>query len=339
MSWLFRGFWTARRSSGQRVWHGQPSLMARLKTVLCCAFGCSKYDKHRTDCVRFHRFTRKEEFRRCSLGGCSATSIAARENGKVCRKNTNNGEWTIHERGKSAQMARNKRFPLTGCWGRRLESAWSCPKSLPTPSRTSKWMKMRPNSGKSTGAVVDLRVVVRRWVKFLHLLDIIKTTDTACLRSVATHSPLWHQIVLANCEAGGYKSKSGSPLFLSTELQLQLHLTSTVLYSASCCSFYGVTSLLCEAKNLGENRRQTTMKKCYSIQKSSFRQVEWYSNSLLERHGFKMLRFLEKFGKPPISNLLPANRCVIDVTNVCRGRIEAALPPTFTTHNAKTDVG
>ena len=62
-----------------------------LKTVFCCAFGCSKYDKHRKDGVSFHRFTSFEEFRRRLLGGCSATSIAARKNAKICRKNTNNG--------------------------------------------------------------------------------------------------------------------------------------------------------------------------------------------------------------------------------------------------------
>ena len=64
------------------------------------------------------------------------------------------------------------------------------------------------------------------------------------------------------------------------------------------------------------------------------RRVQWSYKSLLERRGLKMLRFLEKFGKPPFPNLL-VNRCVNDVTRVCRGRIEA-LPPTFTTHSSKT---
>ena len=48
------------------------------------------------------------------------------ETAKICRKNTNNGERTIHRRGKEAQVAKNKRFPLTSCWGRHLEGAWSC---------------------------------------------------------------------------------------------------------------------------------------------------------------------------------------------------------------------
>ena len=90
------------------------------------------------------------------------------EAAKICRKNTNNGEWTIHQRGKEAQVAKNKRFPLTCCWGRHLEGAWSCQKSLSTPSRTSNWRKMCANSGKSTATVVDLRAVVRCWVNFLH---------------------------------------------------------------------------------------------------------------------------------------------------------------------------
>ena len=38
----------------------------------------------------------------------------------------------------------------------------------------------------------------------------------------------------------------------------------------------------------------------------------------------------------PFPDLLPVNRCVNDVKRVCRGRIEAALPPTFTTHSSKT---
>ena len=64
-----------------------------------------------------------------------------------------------------------------------LEGAWSCQKSLSTPSRTSNWRKMCANSGKSTATVVDRRAVVRCWVNFLHALDIIKTTD-AILSSI-----------------------------------------------------------------------------------------------------------------------------------------------------------
>ena len=66
------------------------------------------------------------------------------------------------------------------------------------------------------------------------------------------------------------------------------------------------------------------------------RRVKWSYKSLLERRGLKMLRILEKFGKPPFPDLFPVNRCVNDVTRVCRGRIESALPPTFTTHSSKT---
>ena len=62
-----------------------------------------------------------------------------------------------------------------GDW--RLEGAWSCPKSLSTPSGTSNWRKMHVKSGKSTATVVDLRAVVRRWVNFLHALDILSNQN------------------------------------------------------------------------------------------------------------------------------------------------------------------
>ena len=45
--------------------------------------------------------------------------------------------------------------------------------------------------------------------------------------------------------------------------------STIVMYSASCRSFYGVASSLCEAKNWDQNRRQTRMKKCYSFQMPS----------------------------------------------------------------------
>ena len=176
------------------------------------------------------------------------------ETAKICRKNTNNGEWTIHRRGKEAQVAKNKRFPLTCCWGRHLEGAWSCPKSLSTPSRTSNWRKMHANSGKSTATVVDLRAVVRRWVNFLHALDIIKSTDAVLSshRSLAKHSPHWHQNVFPTGEAGGQKSKFGSLSFSPDWASAAAaSVSSTVWYSASCRSFYGVTALLCEAKKNG----------------------------------------------------------------------------------------
>ena len=71
------------------------------------------------------------------------------------------------------------------------------------------------------------------------------------------------------------------------------------------------------------------------LSEAIIRRVKWSYKSLLERCGLKMLRFFEKFGKPPFPDLLPVNRCVNDVKRVCRGRIEAALPPTFTTHSSE----
>ena len=72
------------------------------------------------------------------------------------------------------------------------------------------------------------------------------------------------------------------------------------------------------------------------LSEAIIRRVKWSYKSLLERCGLKMLRFFEKFGKLPFPDLLPVNRCVNDVKRVCHGRIEAALPPTFTTHSSKT---
>ena len=221
--------------------------------------------------------------------------------------------------------------------GRHLEGVWSCSKSLSTPSRTSNWRKMRANSGKSTAQVVDLRAVVRRWVNFLHALDIIKTTDAVlssiprealsaltpeCVphrRSRRTQVQVWIAFVSPDWASAAAASVS-----------------STVLYSASCRSFHGVTSLLCEARKMGTKSSPDDVEEVLQLSEAIIRRVKWSYKSLLERRGLKMLRFFEKFGKPPFPDLLPVNRCVNDVKRVCRGRIQAALPPTFTTHSSKT---
>ena len=191
---------------------------------------------------------------------------------KFVEKNTNNGERTIHRRGKDAQVAKNKSFPLTCCWGRHLYFAWSCPKSLSTPSRTSNWRKMRANSGKSTATVVDLRAVVRRWVNFLHALDIIKTTDTVLSSIDLSRSTL--RIDTRMCsplEKQADKSPSLDRFrFHRTELQLQLRL----FHPPYCTPLPVVASTewlhyFAKQKKWEQNRRQTTMKKCYSFQKPS----------------------------------------------------------------------
>ena len=48
-------------------------------------------------------------------------------NREMCRKDTNNGEWTIHRRRKEAQVEKNKRFPLTCCWVRQFRGRMSKP--------------------------------------------------------------------------------------------------------------------------------------------------------------------------------------------------------------------
>ena len=188
------------------------------------------------------------------------------ETAKICRKNTNNGEWTSHRRGKEAQVAKNKRFPLTCCWGRHVEGACSCPKSLSTPSRTFNWREMgalwqwqvdrdscRSTCSRSTLSELSPRARHNQNNRRSPVFD----------RSLAKHSPHWHQNVFPTGEAGGHKSKSGSLSFSPDWASAAAaSVSSTVLYSASCRSFYGVTSLLCEAKKWEQNRRQTTMKKC-----------------------------------------------------------------------------
>ena len=156
---------------------------------------------------------------------------------------------------------------------------------------------MRANSGKSTATVADLRAVVRRWVNFLHALDIIKTTAQSCLRSLAKHSPHWHQNVFPTGEAGGHKSKSGSLSFSPDWASAAAaSVSSTVLYSASCRSFYGVTSSLCEAKQMGTKSSPDDYEEVLQLSEAIIRRVKWSYKSLLERRGLKMLRFFEKFG-------------------------------------------
>ena len=73
-----------------------------------------------------------------------------------------------------------------------------------------------------------------------------------------------------------------------------------------------------------------------TVSETIIRRVKWSYKCLLERRGLKMPRFFKKFEKPPFPDLFPVNRCVNDVTRVCHCRIEAALPPTLTTHSSKT---
>ena len=120
-----------------------------------------------------------------------------------------------------------------------------------------------------------------------------------------------------------------------TELQLQLRL----FHPPYCTPLLVVASpeRLCEAtKKMGTKSSPDDNKEVLQLSEAIIRRVKWSYKSVLERCGLKMLRFFEKFGKPPFPDLLPVNRCVNDVKRVCRGRIQAALPPTFTTHSSKT---
>ena len=65
------------------------------------------------------------------------------------------------------------------------------------------------------------------------------------------------------------------------------------------------------------------------LSEAIIRRVKWSCKCLLERRGLKMHRFFENFEKTPFTDHFPVNRCVNNVTRVCRGRIEAALPLIF----------
>ena len=57
---------------------------------------------------------------------------------------------------------------------------------------------------------------------------------------------------------------------------------------------------------------------------------------LLETTRLENAQIFRKVRKRPFLDLFPVNCCVNDVTRVCRGRIEAALQPTFMTYSPKT---
>ena len=126
--------------------------------------------------------------------------------------------------------------------------------------------------------------------------------------------------------------------FHRTELQLQLRL----FHPPYCTPLLVVASterlhyFAKQKKKMGTKSSPDDDEEVLQLSEAIIRRVKWSYKSLLERRGLKMLRFFEKFGKPPFPDLLPVNRCVNDVKRVCRGRIQAALPPTSTTHSSKT---
>ena len=62
--------------------------------LFCCAFGCSKYDKHRKDGVSFHRFRGTRNFDDvCWVTALRLQSLP--ETAKICRKNTMVNERSI----------------------------------------------------------------------------------------------------------------------------------------------------------------------------------------------------------------------------------------------------
>ena len=353
-SWQFQGSWTARRSSGQRVWLGQPSWTATLKTGFSCAFSGRKYDKHRKDGVSFHRFTRNEEFRWRLLGGGTvlrklsayemfwiySNSIAAWKLRKFVEKYKKvNSGWTINWWGKEAQVAKNKRFPLTCCWVRRLGGAWSYPwKFLSTLSRARNWINMRASSGKLSVTAVNLPAVLRPWANFLHALDIIKQQMQSCLRFLATHSPHWHQNVFPIREAGGDKSGSGSLSFSpdwASATAVSVSSTVDRLYSASCHRFYGEISLLCEAKKIKKGTKSSPDddEEVSQLSVVIIRRIKWSCKCLFKRRGLKIPNFFEKIE----NHLFPISSQSISVSMTSQECDSALLPPTFTMNSSKTE--
>ena len=215
------------------------------------------------------------------------------------------------------------------------ETLWghlSCPKRLSTPSRASKWMKcVQTVATRPRQLQIYVQSFEAEWSLSTYLTQSKKQTQS-CLRSLATHPSHW-LCVFPTREAGGHKSKSGSLSFSPDWASgaAAASVSSTVLYSASCRSFY-ITLI---SKKMGTNSSPNDDEEVLQLSETIIRRLKWSYKSFLERRGLKMLRFLEKFWKPPFPDLLPVNGCVNDVTRKCRGQMEAALPPTFKTHSSK----
>ena len=139
---------------------------------------------------------------------------------------------------------------------------------------------------------------------------------------------------------GGRKSKSRSLSFsLNWASAAAASVSSTVLYSTSCRRFYGGTSLLCEAKKNGKKKRSSNDdEEVLQLSKVIIRRVKMVLQMPPGTTRLENAQIFRKVRKPPFPVLFLVNRCVNDVKRVCRGRIEGALPPTFTT-TRKPDVG
>ena len=217
-----------------------------------------------------------------------------------------------------------------------LEGPWSCPKSLSTPSRARKWMKMLATICKSSATAVGLRAVLRLWANFLHTLDIIKTTD-AVLSSIPRNAL---STLTPECVPHWRSRRTQVQVWIAFDFtgrsfSCSCIVSSTVLYSVSCRRLYGVTSLFSEAK-MGTKSSPDDDEEVLQVSEAIIRCIKWSNKCLLKRRGLKMARFFELLQKPPFPDLFLVDRCVNDVTWVCRSWIEAALQPPLTTHSSKT---
>ena len=204
----------------------------------------------------------------------------------------------IHQRGKEAQAAKNKRFPLTCCWGRRLEGACSCPKSLSTPSRTSNWKncvqkqwQAGRNSCRSTcsrSTLIELPPRARhnqnnRCSPVFNPSRLIIRTDTRMCSALE-------------------KQPATSPSldcfrFHRTELQLQLRLFHPPYCTPRLVVFlFRSDFITLQSKKIGTNSSPDDDEEMLQLSEAIIRRVKWSYKSLSEQRGLKMLRCFEKFG-------------------------------------------
>ena len=215
------------------------------------------------------------------------------------------------------------------CWDVKIEGAWSCTKHPTMPSRTPNWVKMCTNSGKSATAAC---AVFRRRANILNALDIIKTKNRSPVfdPSRPEHSPLWHW-------CSPLEKQPASP-----SVWITVDFTG-LSFTCNCVSafihrivlwFFVIDQrsdfITLWSKKLGTKSSPNDV---LQLSEAIIRRVKWFSmprgTTWLEN-----VPVFFQFDKPPFPDLFPV--CVNDVPRVCNGRIEAALPLNFTTHNLKT---
>ena len=189
---------------------------------------------------------------------------------KICRKIQSMVNERSIDGAKKRKWRKRKYFHSLVAGVRHLEGAWSCPKSLSMPSRTSNWRKMCANSGKSTATVVDLRAC-RSTLSELSPRARHNQNNSAVLSSIPREAL---SALTPECVPHWRSRRTQVQVLIAfvyrTELQLQLRLfdppycTPLLVVASSEWLHY-----FAKQKKWEQNRRETTMKKCYSFQKPS----------------------------------------------------------------------